>query len=158
VIGTLGPIASPDLCNGLLVPIVTFDQIYSFDADALIKSIPRPEKIEPERFGQAAEELFARLIQITDNAGATDEHRALNYLSVRYPGIYATAAEAFARNETLTAVDVLPSPLGTARNLVDVVFSFTNRGTDVVEKFAVRVDVTEQFPFLVSKIAPYFDR
>ena len=33
---------------------------------------------------------------MTDNAGATDEHRALNYLAVRYPAIYAKAAEAFA--------------------------------------------------------------
>jgi PatG Domain len=31
VIGTRAGIASPDMCNGLLVPIVVFDQIYSFD-------------------------------------------------------------------------------------------------------------------------------
>ena len=45
VIGTRGPIAPPELCNGLMVPIVVFDQIYSFDRDALIKAIPRPEKM-----------------------------------------------------------------------------------------------------------------
>jgi hypothetical protein len=33
-----------------------------------------------------------------------------------------------------------------------------NRATDVTEKFFVRVDVTEAFPFLVSKMAPYYDR
>ena len=33
-----------------------------------------------------------------------------------------------------------------------------DRNTDVVEKFAVRVDVTEEFPFLVTKLSPYFDR
>jgi len=38
-----------------------------------------------------------------------------------------------------------------------VVFSFTNRQTDVTDKSFVRVDVSEEFPFLVSKIAPYFD-
>ena len=43
---------------------------------------------------------------MTDNAGATDENRALNYLAVRYPAIYATAAEAFGRNSSLTALDV----------------------------------------------------
>ena len=46
VIGVRGPIAPPELCNGLMVPIVVFDQIYSFDVDALIKSIPRPEKVD----------------------------------------------------------------------------------------------------------------
>lgn len=32
-----------------------------------------------------------RIVQIADNAGATDEHRALNYLVVRYPRIYEKA-------------------------------------------------------------------
>jgi hypothetical protein len=30
--------------------------------------------------------------------------------------------------------------------------------TDVVEKYFVRVDVTEEFPFLVTKLSPYYDR
>src|SRR5215472_13613227 len=42
VIGVRGPIAPPEMCNGLMVPIVAFDQVYSFDRDSLIKSIPRP--------------------------------------------------------------------------------------------------------------------
>ena len=44
VIGWRGPIAPPEMCNGLMVPIVAFDQIYSFDRDALIKAIPKPGK------------------------------------------------------------------------------------------------------------------
>ena len=86
VIGMRGPIAPPEMCNGLMVPIVAFDQIYSFDRDALIKAIPKPEKTTAAQFGPAAEELFDRIMQLTDNAGATDEHRALNYLAMRYPG------------------------------------------------------------------------
>jgi hypothetical protein len=158
VIGVRGPIASPETCNGLMVPIVAFDQIYSFDRDALIKAIPRPEKTPAKEFAPAAEELFDRIMQMTDNAGATDEHRALNYLAVRYPAIYANAAEAFARNGSLTAVHVQTSPLSGTRNVVDVIFSYTNRNTEVVEKFFCRVDVTEEFPFLVTKMSPYFDR
>jgi len=97
-------------------------------------------------------------MQMTDNAGATDEHRALNYLAVRYHAIYTKAAEEFAANASMTAVDVHPSPLSATRKVVDVIFSYTNRGTDVVEKFSVRVDVTEEFPFLVTKLSPYYDR
>jgi hypothetical protein len=158
VIGTKGPIAPPEMCNGLMVPIVVFDQIYSFDRDALIKAIPRPERIPAQDFAPAAEELFDRIMQMTDNAGATDEHRALNYLALRYPAIYAKAADAFARNASLTAVDVRLSPLSGTRKVVDVIFSYTNRNTDVVEKFFVRVDVTEEYPFLVTKLSPYYDR
>jgi hypothetical protein len=158
VIGFRGPIAGPEVCNGLLVPIVAFDQIYSFDRDALIKAIPRPEKTTAKDFAPAAEELFDRIMQMADNAGATDEHRALNYLAVRYPAIYASAAEAFGRNASVTAVDVAPSPLSGTRKVLDVIFSYTNRNTDVVEKFFTRVDVTEEFPFLVTKLSPYYDR
>ncbi|MFA5921319.1 MAG: hypothetical protein WC856_08510 [Methylococcaceae bacterium] len=158
VIGVRGPIAPPQMCNGLMVPIVAFDQIYSFDRDALIKAIPKPEKTTAAQFGPAAEELFNRIMQLTDNAGATDEHRVLNYLSMRYPAIYAKAAEEFAHDFSLTGVEVRPSPLSSTRNIVDVIFSYTNRNTDFTEKFCVRVDVTEEFPFLVTKMSPYYDR
>ena len=158
VIGLRGPIAPPEMCNGLMVPIVAFDQIYSFDRDALIQAIPKPEKTAGEQFGPAAEELFDRIMQLTDNAGATDEHRTLNYLAMRYPGIYGKAAEEFARDFSLTGVEVRPSPLSGNRNLSDVIFAYTNRSTDFTEKFFVRVDVTEEFPFLVTKLTPYYDR
>src|SRR5215472_3968023 len=148
VIGVRGPIAPPEMCNGLMVPIVVFDQIYSFDMDSLIKSIPRPKEIAAKEFTPAAEELFMRIMQMADNAGATDDHRALNYCAVRYPAIYAKAAEEFAQNSSLTAVEVRPSPLSGTRKIVEVIFSFTNRNTDFTEKFCVRVDVTEEFPFL----------
>ncbi len=42
--------------------------------------------------------------------------------------------------------------------MVDVIFSYTNRSTDFTEKFYVRVDVSEEFPFLVTKMSPYFNR
>ena len=158
VIGVKGPIASSDLCNGLMVPIVAFDQIYSFDRDSLIKSIPRPEPIPAEEFAAAAEEVFDRIQQLADNAGATDEHRALNYLAVRDPAIYKTTAEAHGRNCSLTAVEVVQSRLSAVRKVVTVVFTYTNRATDVQEKYFLRVDVTEEFPFLVTKLSPYFDR
>jgi len=86
------------------------------------------------------------------------EHRALNYLAVRYPVIYATAADAFGRNESLTAVIACPLSLSGMRKVVDVIFSYTHRQTDVTEKFFVRVDVTEEFPFFVTKLSPYYDR
>jgi hypothetical protein len=49
------------------------------------------------------------------------------------------------------------SPLSGARKIVDVVFAYTHRKSDFTEKFYVRVDVTEEFPFLVTKMSPYFD-
>jgi hypothetical protein len=158
VVGVRGPIAPPEMCNGLMVPIVGFDQIYSFDRDSLIKAVPKPEKMTAKQFAPVAEELFGRIMQMTDNAGSTDEHRAVNYLAMRYPAVYATAAEQFARDFALTSLDARPSALSSTRKVVEVIFAYTNRNTDFSEKFFVRVDVTEEFPFLVTKMSPYYDR
>jgi hypothetical protein len=161
VIGVRGPIAPPEACNGLMVPIVVFDQIYSFDVDSLIQGIPMPEDLpgdQQERFRETTEELFYRIMQLADNAGAIDEHRALNYLAVRYDRIYATTAVAHGRNSSLSEVEVRPSRLSGTRNIVDVIFTYTNRQTDVDEKYFVRVDVTEEFPFLVTKMSPFYER
>jgi hypothetical protein len=47
--------------------------------------------------------------------------------------------------------------VGGARKIVDVVFSYTDRHTDVTEKYSVRVDVEEEFPFLVGRLSPYYE-
>jgi hypothetical protein len=161
VIGTLGPIAPAQACGGLSLPMVLTDQIYSFDRDELISALPRPDDIAADQdaqFRASAAEMFDRIMQLADNAGATDEHRAVNYLAVRYPAVYATAAAEHSRNSSLAAVDVRPSRLSGARVIVDVVFSYAHRQTDVATRYFCRVDVTEEFPFLVTKLTPFFER
>lgn len=160
VIGIIGPFAPPEAC-GLAVPIVAFDQLYSFDRDTLLAAIPMPEKLskaEQSAFSDSSSELLDRILQLSDNAGASDEHRALNYLAMRYPAIYARTALAYADNSSLTSVEVHPSRLRGVRNILDVIFCYTHRQTDVAEKYFVRVDMTEQFPFLVTKFSPFYDR
>lgn len=157
IIGTLGEICPPNLCNGLMAPIVTCDQIYSFDRGALLEAIPMPEGTDKAGFGPVCDEVFDRLMFMADNAGATDEMRALNYAAVRYPAIYGHAAKSFEKNCTLTAVETRPSRLSSTRKIIDVIFSYTDRTTDVTEKVLCRIDVTELFPFLVTKLSPYYD-
>jgi hypothetical protein len=157
VIGTRGPLAPPEACNGLMVPLLGFKQIYSFDVDSFSKAIPRPERVPEAEFAPVAEEVLGAIMQMADNAGATDQHRALNYLATRYPAIYATTAEAHRRGSALSAIEARPSRLNGVRRILDVVFTFTHRQTDVTDRHFTRVDVTEEFPFLVSKIAPYYD-
>jgi hypothetical protein len=160
VIGVLGPLASPEAC-GLVIPIVAFEQLYSFDRDTLLDAIPTPEKIskaEQERFRATSSELLDRVLQLSDNAGAMDEHRAVNYLAMRYPAIYLQTVAAHEGNASLTAVDVRPSRLRGVRMILDVILSYTHRQTDATEKYFVRVDVTETFPFLVTKLSPFYDR
>ena len=142
------------LCNGLMVPIVA--------ATALLVPGTADQRHPPSEACRGAARRRPRSCSIRKmrdrNVGANDEHRALNYLAMRYPAIYAKAAKEFARDFSLSSVEVRPSPLSGTRRIVEVIFGYTNRNTDFTEKFAVRVDVTGEFPFLVTKLSPYFDR
>jgi len=64
----------------------------------------------------------------------------------------------YARDFSLTKVEVAPSRLSSTSKLVNVIFTYTNRRTDVEEKYRVRVDVTGKFPFIEKKLSQYFDR
>jgi len=157
VVGVRGPLSTPETTSGLVLPLVMFDQLFSFDIDGLREAIPRPDDAD-SNFEATVEELFSRIRQMADNAGATDDHRALNYLAVRYPSIYEKVWERHGSGSSLAAVRVQPSRLAGARNVVTVVLDFVDRRTDVRESFFVRVDVTEQYPFLVTRLSPYYER
>jgi hypothetical protein len=158
IIGRRGPIASPEMCNGLMVPIVMVDQIYSFDRDVLMKAIPKRKGVNDAQFDKTANALFDHILQIADNAGDTDEYRALNYLAVRYDEIYHRTQLIQDENYSFAAVDVRPSRLSGTRKIVDVIFSYENRANRATQQWFIRVDVTEEFPFLVSPMQQYFDR
>jgi PatG C-terminal len=160
VVGVTSGLAPPSMCNGLAVPVVVFDQLYSFDRATLIRSIPTPGSMthaEEARFRDTAGGFFDHIMHMADNAGATDEHRALNYLAVRYPRIYATVTAEQDRNASLAGIEARPSTLSGVRRIVDVIFSFTHRETDVTGKYMARVDVEDEHPFLMTPLSPYYD-
>jgi hypothetical protein len=158
VIGYRGQIASPETCNGLVVPIVAFEQIYSFDVDTLMKSLPKPKKSPGEHYTTSSEEVLYRIMQMADNVGATDEHRCLNYLAVRYPAYYEKTAEMHGKECYLAEIEVRQSRLAGVDKIMDCIFTYTNRKTDVDEKWFCRVGLSGLFPYLVTKLSPYYDR
>jgi hypothetical protein len=161
LIGHRGAMAPPEYCNGLVLPTVGFDQIYSFDRAAIIAALPLPEEMSKDKekhFRVAAGEVFDRITQIADNTGASYQHRAANYLAVRYPRFYGVVTEAFQRNVAFTGLDFALSPLAGARTIVDVILNFQHRETAVTERMFARVDTTEEFPFLVTPLQPLYER
>jgi len=149
VIGRKGPVASQNRC-GLEVPMVIIDHLFYLEYSKFMKSI-QPSSIPNGVFGAAAEDTYRKMMELAGNIGATGKHRALSYLAVRCPAIY-TKAEELGRNFLLTSVKAMPSRLYDNRRIMSVVFSFTNRETDAVEKHLVNVDLTEEFPFIVTEI------
>jgi hypothetical protein len=91
--------------------------------------------------------------QISDNHGLTDEDRAYNFL---------TARRAASRNKVegfeLSGVRVVPSRLGSGiGRVVRVIYTF--RSADMNEKeYFLRVDVTHEFPMIVSTWQQYIER
>jgi hypothetical protein len=145
VIGTHPhPMATP-------LPIIEFHHIYSFGLEPFIRSIPGVSDSPNVR--RTAQELFLALSQL--HRGTTDEGRALNYLAVRYPVIYTKTIELQARNLTILSLQVAPVATPGGRRIMSVVIGFGNGASNMVERWAAKVDVTGEFPFLVSEMSPY---
>lgn len=158
VVGLRGPMIPPGTCNGLVVPMLIADHIMSFSRRELIDRIPVPSDIKEKPFRDTIEAVFDRLVQLTDNVGATDAHRALNFLAVRYAPLYQQVARMEQRGFQLTAVDVGVSRLSGTRRIVAPILSFQNSSNGFIEKYFVRVDVTGEFPMIATHLQPYFDR
>lgn len=157
VIGVLDPLADQGPCGSLSLPTVVVDQAYSFAVTDLLAAIQKPESMAGETFDRAAEDLLRTVLRAAGNSGATDAHRALTHLLVRYSAIYQTTFERSMNGYSLSSIDVRPSSVHGARKVVDVVFSYTSRSTQVTEKKFVPVDVTDEFVFHRSDISDYYD-
>ncbi len=158
VIGVQAGTAPPSMCNGLTLPVVAFDRVYSFDRASLLSAHPESgaKKGAPDTPASAAE-VFDRILHMTGNTGATPQHRAINYLAVRFRPLYAQTATAFADGSALTSVEVRPSPLMGVRQIVAVIVTYTDRVSNVETKFSVGVDVTDAFPFVIGALSPHYD-
>lgn len=157
MIGERGPMAPIERC-GLELPVVLFDKIYSFQKKGLIKEIPKPDEVQEKPFRISSDDLFARIQQLADNVGASDEHRALNYVAVRYPQIYVHAREMYDQDYSLESIEAIPSRLSGTRKLIDIILSYQNRNTSVIDKYYIRVDVSGKYPYLQNPLTRYYHR
>ncbi len=157
IIGNRGPIAGPNECNGLQLPTVVCNLSYDFTFNQFTTAIKEQIKDVPEAIVNS---MLQQMLKISDNAGETDAHRAINYLTIRSKDIYYMAWQMHLDEPTipyplglylLEAVDVKPSNVQGNRRIVDVIFTWISR--DRVEKtyWYLKVDVTEQLPFMASK-------
>jgi hypothetical protein len=158
VVGSVGSgISDCDPAGG---PAVLPDMLLWFTVEEFLAALHEGNEEDPdadEVFRAAARDLFDRLTKRTRNRGLTDEHRALNYVTLRYSALYRAVAEARRDNKSLVGVDAHRLPPSGARRLAAVRLVFRSARTDIVEKFECVVDVTDRFPFLVSALSPVFD-
>lgn len=164
VIGFRGPIAPPELCNGLQLPIAIINQLYSFQLSELQAALQscKPANMPDSTFNTLTNQVFQIMMQLADNVGNLDEHRAVNYLTVRYNQIYIFTFEQYNSQppKSLLRVDAKISPLSSngARRIIDVIFTYRDNTTDIKTDYYATVDVTGLFPFLVEQLQPYYER
>lgn len=156
VIGRRGPIAQADTCAGVLAPIAFCDQLYTYSQDDWIESLAtqvrgalgkRTGSVDALRVG--AQEIFDRVARSTENVGATDAHRALNYIMLQHPGVFLATAERAGRKELTRIETRLAQGVG-GRRVVAVILVFVDLATGVPERLFTRVDVTEEWPFIAD--------
>jgi len=168
---------SVENCPGLPLSILAVENLSSFEQSRLVewfavspkpapktsskKQGPEPGQsfpMNPEADDHDPRQFFQRLVQSADNLGDTDDWRALNYLAVRYKLLYRQYAEMVEKGYVLDSVKVFTSRLYRDKHIVDPVFAFQNKGSGVVRKYFVRVDVSHMYPMIVNHLAEYFDR
>jgi hypothetical protein len=63
-----------------------------------------------------------------------------------------------AANCDLESIKVSASRLRRDKHIVDPVFAFRHRESNVVQKYFVRVDASHLYPMIVTHLTEYFDR
>ncbi len=104
--------------------------------------------------------VFTQTLQLSNNTGDLDEHRALNYVCVNYPEVYVLPTIQGGKAQMVfLGVETTPSVNHAGgRTVINVIFKYQNMSTETPIRYFTSVDVTGQFPFIVERFQPYFTR
>lgn len=156
IIGHRKNLAPITISTGFTLPIVDCHQVYSFTIDehaSSLKKLAEPAlktgRLKEEGAVDVFKDLFRHLAISPENLGNLDHHRALNYALVQHPGLYLAALER-AERATLDTIETRWSQSTGGRTLITLIFIFVDQSTGVSERLSTRVDVTEQWPFIVG--------
>jgi hypothetical protein len=157
-------------CSSLGLPSVIADQMLGFTLDEFAEAMSAGQAdgadAEPpadangdddarRHFRAVVRRVFLRLTRSTGNYGMADEHRARNYVALRYPSFYAAVLQAYREGKMLVSVDARHVHSST-RRVVSVGFTVRHR-TDITERYHCLVDVLDLFPFLIKRLEPTYD-
>ncbi|MET8830444.1 hypothetical protein ABZX40_33715 [Streptomyces sp. NPDC004610] len=154
VVGLRDPHPAADSCSGLALPVLEFQQLYSFDRPSLFTAIEKPDGMSAKRFRSTADEVLTKILQITENAGATPEDRAANFVACRYAAVYLKTFEAFTDDYALTSIEVRPATVGADQGVMSFTVSYTSRTTDLTENYSVLVSTRYLNPYLLTRLGP----
>lgn len=168
VVGRTAASSVDSPCAAAGLPTVRADQVLAFTPREFAAAMPDETSSgeEPAAAGSTADYragfeaavrgVFARLTRGAGNRGLSDEHRARNYVALRYPPIYHAVWQAQRDGKVLVGLDARHSH-SADRRLVAVRLTVRHPRTDITERHQCLVDVTEVFPFLITGLQPVYD-
>ena len=116
----------------------------------------QPVDVQQSDDSDLIHQAFNRLTMRADNRGVRDEHRALNFLALRYPPLYELVLKQHGSGAALQGIDARATFSGN-RRVVRVGLAFRKDSTGSTVRFRCLVDVAEVFPFLVAGFRPADD-
>lgn len=123
-------------------------------ADGLEVYVDHIFDIPPDKLSLPTHSYFSQMV---DNYGLTDADRAYNFLAARYD--ISARVKDVEEKFGLTGVPIISSGLsGDANRIVRVIFTFKGQNSLIERKYFVRVDVTHEFPTIITPWQPYLDR
>lgn len=157
--------SNPAACNGIGLPLVYCKGVNTYTYKEMAKAIVDRAGVPADR----ASAILSHFLELTNNDGQGDDNRAINFLTLRYMGIYTLAyqmEQSTDQSNTSGPVDVAgfslasvatrPSTVRGGRNIYDVIFNFTGNSTGVLQQWFCRVDITGQHPFLLNDLVRYY--
>lgn len=157
IVGVRGGLAPAAMCNGLQLPLVSSNLSYHFTFNQFVAHV---EVSLPGIPPDVVSSMLNQMLQVADNAGETDAHRAINYLTVRSKDIYYMAWQMQQPNPLppyppgvyfMKSVSAKPAAVQGNRVIVDIIFEYLSRDSYDVVYWYIKVDVTGMYPFLASK-------
>jgi hypothetical protein len=143
-------------CVSSGLPAVYPAQVFSFTFEDFIANVPRPTDGGSDVFPSIVRSVLQHSLNRVQNFDTMDADRAINYLTLRYPDIYATADSLAGARWELERIETSIVQSREARQIVTARYVF---GSDVGSRrrtFECRVDVTDVFPFLASSLREVF--
>lgn len=137
---------------------LTIHKISPIQVDTLLDSVKQAARYSSSIDTERLKQIIAEVLALTDNQGDTDSDRAINYVLYHNPLIYLRTYDIYYtgcdRSSTepragLTGLRTFQQRSG-ERHFIKVVFDYQNFHNGVSENWYATVDVTDEFPFLVS--------
>ena len=159
IVGQLGPLAPAEMCNGLQLPILLCDEMYTFTYNEVVETVK--DALPRGATTDQIVEMLKMAFPLFANGGQTDAQRAVNFLITRYMAVYTTAwmmmfTEQDGQKYSFVGVNTQPSVVQGTDRVIDVIFTFRGEKNYDMVRWYTSVAVQGEFPYILTNMSRYY--